>query len=129
MLTGSFIIEEAVPLSHIAVFGNAIAQNLINVRRGHPHDSKRPLIDLNMPLIMLPAQLGGNALGVLIGPSLPSSGVEVLACVLLGYASLKTLRTATKSFLKERAEVRARLLLEAAGGQDDPDDYVPYVPP
>ena len=124
MLTGSFIIEEAVPLSHIAVFGNAIAQNLINVRRGHPHDSKRPLIDLNMPLIMLPAQLGGNALGVLIGPSLPSSGVEVLACVLLGYASLKTLRTATKSFLKERAEVRARLL--EAEGQDD---YVPYVPP
>ena len=107
MLAGSFLVEEAGVLSHVAVFGNAIAQNLINSRRSHPHTSARPLADFDVPLLLLPAQLGGNALGVLIGPSLPPTGVQLLAVVLLLFASFKTIRTAVKSFKKESAEAAA----------------------
>ena len=49
----------------------------------------------------MPAQLGGNALGVLIAPVLPATIVESLACVLLLYAALKTLKAAIKSFRRE----------------------------
>ena len=128
MLFGGFLVEEAVPLSHLAVFGNAIAQNLVNVQCSHPHDPSRMLIDLDMPLLLLPASLGGNALGVLIGPSLPSSGVEILACLLLFFASAKTLRKASETYKKELAQravraVEAQALAEGAlGGGGAYDD-------
>ena len=111
MLAGGFLVSEAVPLSHVMVFGNAIAQNLINAPRTHPHSTKRPLIDLDVPLLMLPAQLGGNTIGVLLGPVLPASAVESLAIVLLGYAALKTLYTASKAYKKESAETAAAQLI------------------
>lgn len=106
MLAGSFLVEEAVVLSHVAVFGNAIAQNWINARRSHPHSPGRPLMDFDIPLLLLPAQLGGNALGVLVGPSLPATGVELLACCLLLFASVKTFLTARKAFKRETEEAR-----------------------
>lgn len=111
MLSGSFLVSEAVPLSHVMVFGNAIAQNLINAPRTHPHSERRALIDLEMPLLMLPSMLGGNTIGVLISPVLPASGVEALAILLLGYAGLKTLYTARKTYKKENAETQAAQLV------------------
>jgi len=106
MLAGSFLVEEAVPLSHVAVFGNSIAQNLVNTRRGHPLDDRRPVIDLGVPLLLLPAQLLGNSLGVLVGRVLPATGVELLACALLFFAAIKTLRTAAITWAKESAATK-----------------------
>ena len=40
MIVASFIVDEAVPLSHVAVFGNGIAQNIINLPRAHPLDPR-----------------------------------------------------------------------------------------
>ena len=121
MLSGGFLVSEAVPLSHMAVLGNAVAQNLINAPRRHPHSRARALIDLDVALLMLPAQLGGNTLGVLLSPALPSTGVETLACVLLAYAALKTVVAASKALRRERAEALAR---EAATSVGSPDSLV-----
>ena len=90
--------EEAVPLSHIMVFGNAIAQNAVNLRRHHPLQPGRPLVDFAVPILLLPAQLGGNSLGVLVGPSFPGTIMAALASALLTLAGAKTLRTAVKAF-------------------------------
>ena len=107
MLSGGFLVTESVPLSHVAVFGNAIAQNLVNFRRRHPHDPSRALIDYDVPLLLLPAQLGGNSLGVLLSPVLPATAVELLACGLLLYAASKTLITAVRNYRRETTELAA----------------------
>ena len=60
ILVMGFVMEEAVPLSHVAVFGNSIAQNLVNLRRRHQLAPYRPMVDFDIPLLLLPAQLAGN---------------------------------------------------------------------
>ena len=106
MLTNNFYVKEAVPLSHVAVFGNAIAQNTINSRRRHPQSNvHRPLIDFDLPLLLLPAQLAGNSMGVLVGKLLPSTPIEVVALALLLFAATKTARTAFKMYLREQKEL------------------------
>lgn len=102
MLTSDFLVEEAAPLSNIMVLGNAIAQNLVNARRRHPLSAYRLAIDLQVPLLLLPPQLVGNAFGVMLQPILPATGVKILACLLLLYAGIKTLFVARTNFKKEQ---------------------------
>ena len=104
MLVLHFIVLEAVPLSHIMVLGNAVAQNIVNLSRAHPLDRRRPLVDFNAPLILLPMQLGGNALGLLLSPALPSTVLVLFACLILIFAAGKTIRRGIKDF---RAESQA----------------------
>ena len=123
MLVGGFVVEEAVPLSHVAVFGNAIAQNLVNVQKAHPHDSSRPLIDMNLPLLLLPSLIGGNVAGVMVGPSLPPTGVIILACILLLFVTIKTFLKACRSYRQECADAAAAKLHNSEvynPGRDEP---------
>ena len=83
ILVMGFVMEEAVPLSHVAVFGNSIAQNLVNLRRRHPLAPYRPMVDFDIPLLLLPAQLAGNSVGVLVGAIFPATVMVILACLLL----------------------------------------------
>jgi len=114
--------EEAVPLSHIMVFGNAIAQNAVNLRRHHPLQPGRPLVDFAVPIMLLPAQLGGNSLGVLVGPSFPGTIMTALASILLTLAGVKTLRTAVKAFRAERASAARQGSLAESLAADGPAD-------
>ena len=102
MLAQGFLIEEAVPLSHIMVMGNSLAQNAVNLRRRHPSDARRPMVDFDVPLLMLPMQLGGNALGVMLSPVLPGSLLIVLSCAVLVIAAVKTLHRAVHDFGREK---------------------------
>ena len=103
ILVMGFVMEEAVPLSHVAVFGNSIAQNLVNLRRRHPLAPYRPMVDFDIPLLLLPAQLAGNSVGVLVGAIFPATVMVILACLLLLLASSKTLLTGVKAYRRERA--------------------------
>ena len=114
--------EEAVPLSHIMVFGNAIAQNAVNLRRHHPLQPGRPLVDFAVPILLLPAQLGGNSLGVLVGPSFPGTIMTVLASILLTLAGAKTLRTAVRAFRAEQASAARQGCLAQSLAADGPAD-------
>ena len=130
MLTSNFLVKEATPLSNAMVMGNYLAQILINVRRRHPHSKFRAMIDLDVPLMLLPAQLVGNAIGLLLAPILPATGIEILACLLLFYAATKTVITAYKTFKKETVAAalkRQELLLnrmthESAAANGAADD-------
>lgn len=63
LLLGGFAIEEAVPVSHLIVLGNALAQNAVNLPRSHP-SGRGPLVDFGVPLLLLPPQLSGDVLGL-----------------------------------------------------------------
>lgn len=101
MLALGFIVNEATSISHMMVVGNAIAQNLVNLRRRHPLDASRPLVDFDIPLLLLPAQLGGNALGVMFAPALPSAALIILAAAILMLAASKTLLRGVREFRRE----------------------------
>ena len=59
---------------------------------------------MDVPLVLMPAMLGGNALGVLVAPALPAMGRELLAAVLLLYAATKTVLMALEHFRVEMRE-------------------------
>lgn len=91
MYINNFLIEEAVPLSHVAVFGNATAQLIINTRKMHPEDPLKPVIDYTFALICLPMILGGNSLGIVVSRAIGPSMLVLLSTVLLIIAAYKTL--------------------------------------
>eukprot|EP00929_Paragymnodinium_shiwhaense_P097320 TRINITY_DN5904_c0_g1_i1.p1 TRINITY_DN5904_c0_g1~~TRINITY_DN5904_c0_g1_i1.p1 ORF type:complete len:561 (+),score=59.93 TRINITY_DN5904_c0_g1_i1:62-1744(+) len=91
MLWSRFDIKEAVPLSHAAVMGNALAMLLRNAPQQHPHYPVRPLIHHEMALVLLPAMLGGTNLGVMVGRVFPPAILIILSLCLLAFATTKTM--------------------------------------
>jgi hypothetical protein len=72
------------------VLGNYIAQTSINIQHSHPHVPKRPLIYWDIILFLLPAQLGGSNLGVIIHSLFPDRLLLICAIIVLVMAIYKT---------------------------------------
>ena len=58
-----FHVKEAVPLSHVGVFGSVFAQNLVNLPRRHPLTDARPLVDAEVACLLMPCLLFGHSFG------------------------------------------------------------------
>jgi uncharacterized membrane protein YfcA len=69
--------KEAVVLSLCAVAGNTLSQVAVNIRKRHPLDKSRPLIYFDAALVLTPAQLGGNDIGVVLASILPTTVLMV----------------------------------------------------
>lgn len=104
MMINSFGIKEAVPLSHAAVMGNAFAQLMFNGRQTHPTAPNRPLIHYELAILALPAQLGGNSLGVVIGRVFPPTLLIILSLAMLALAATKTFIKGIEELKKFRAK-------------------------
>eukprot|EP00413_Alexandrium_margalefii_P025891 CAMPEP_0204564888 /NCGR_PEP_ID=MMETSP0661-20131031/35154_1 /ASSEMBLY_ACC=CAM_ASM_000606 /TAXON_ID=109239 /ORGANISM="Alexandrium margalefi, Strain AMGDE01CS-322" /LENGTH=466 /DNA_ID=CAMNT_0051572579 /DNA_START=233 /DNA_END=1631 /DNA_ORIENTATION=- len=90
MMLARFDIKEAVPLSHIAVMGNTLAQMIFNLRLVHPSCPTRPLVHFEAAALIMPAMLGGNSLGVVVGHVFPPTALIVISLALLTLTSVKT---------------------------------------
>jgi len=106
MMVSSFGIKEAVPLSHAAVMGNAFAQLMVNSPQRHPNAESRPLIHYELAILALPAQLGGNSLGVLVEQIFPPTLLIVLSLLMLTLAVTKTFMKAVDVFKAFRQKKR-----------------------
>ena len=82
-------IEDAIVLSHGIILGSMVAQNAVNLTRRHPHDADRPLVDFVAPLLLLPAQLAGSAIGLALRTLFPSGLLVTLSVGLLCTVALK----------------------------------------
>jgi len=109
MMINAFGIKEAVPLSHAAVMGNAFAQLLVNGRQRHPDAPNRPLIHYELAILALPAQLGGNSLGVVIGRTFPPTVLIILSLCMLALAGTKTFIKGIEEMKKAAAKKRPAL--------------------
>lgn len=87
-----FEFSDAVVLSLFAVLGNVVSQVMVNIQGRHPLQKTRPLIYFDAILILLPAQLGGANIGVLIAQVAPHTILKILAMVTLVFACGKTLK-------------------------------------
>merc|ERR1719163_265055 len=112
-MISSFGIKEAVPLSHAAVMGNAFAQLLMNAPQRHPSAPHRPLIHYELAILALPAQLGGNSLGVVVGRIFPPTLLIILSLLMLALAATKTFMKGVH-LLQELRESK-RLVIEEVG--------------
>lgn len=65
MLVLHFSPKHAVPLSNITIFGGAITNSILNMKKRHPI-ADRPLVDWDLILVMEPLTIGGALVGSFI---------------------------------------------------------------
>eukprot|EP00762_Andalucia_godoyi_P005627 ANDGO_00518.mRNA.1 hypothetical protein NAEGRDRAFT_81115 len=90
ILTFSFGPHAAIPLSKATAFGTAFASFLVNLRKRHPIDHLRPLIDYDVAFVMEPSILMGGMVGVLLNAIFPGWLIVCLLFVILSWATWKT---------------------------------------
>jgi uncharacterized membrane protein YfcA len=105
LVIGRFSYHEAVIFSLCTVLGNHIAQSTINWSLSHPYVKQRPLIYWEIILFLLPAQLGGSNVGVLIAKAFPDLLLLCCALCVLVLAIAKTYYKGI-SYLKEEKKTR-----------------------
>ena len=96
----NFPAKHAIPLSNVTVFGGAVANTILNVRKRHPL-ADRPLIDWNIIMIMEPFTILGSLLGANLNKLLPEKVIVILLVILLSLTACKTLRKAVKLYETE----------------------------
>ena len=98
-----FSFKTAVILSLCALAGNYLFQVMINIFKRHPIDPTRPLIYYDIVLVLLPAELGGNNLGVIMSTIFPASVLYILAIAVLFIATFSTFDKGRHQYNKETA--------------------------
>jgi len=100
ILVLQFPTKEAIPLSNVTVFGGAVANTILNVRKRHPL-ADRPLIDWNIIMSMEPLTILGSLFGANLNKLLPEKAIVVLLVILLSLTAYKTLSKAQKLYETE----------------------------
>ncbi|KAE8883172.1 hypothetical protein PF005_g22602 [Phytophthora fragariae] len=101
IMTMSMSSHEAVPLSKATIFGGAIANFLLNVRKRHPLVRSRPLIDYETMLLMEPMTLAGTIIGVNMNAVFPEWLITVCIVWLLTKTALRTYSKGKKIWKEE----------------------------
>ena len=100
-----FPVKRAIPLVNVTVFGGAIANTILNVRKRHPLID-RPLVDWDLILVMEPLTMAGALAGSVLAKLLPSIVLVVSLVVVLSATAFKTLQKATQLYQKETKQLQ-----------------------
>ncbi|OQS06739.1 hypothetical protein THRCLA_01235 [Thraustotheca clavata] len=84
--------HDAIPLSKATIFGSAIASMILNIRKKHPLDSTRQLIDYEVVMMMEPMTLAGTIIGVHMNKMFPEWLITVLLVWLLYTTSMRMVK-------------------------------------
>ncbi|KAL7472077.1 hypothetical protein ACHAXS_012385 [Conticribra weissflogii] len=114
ILVMGFSPKHAIPLANITVFGGAVANTLLNVKKRHPL-ADRPLVDWDLILVMEPLTIAGALIGAFLNKLLPEALLVVSLVALLSFTAYTTLKKAirmykaeTRAMLAERGSARVR---------------------
>ncbi len=94
-----------IPVSNITVFGGAIANMVLNVRKRHPL-ADRPLIDWDLILVMEPLTIAGALMGAFLNKVLPEQFLTFMLVLLLSFTAYNSLKKAVKMYRKESRKLR-----------------------
>ena len=86
-----FDYSTAVVLSLSTLMGNYLLQTLINLDKRHPTSPTKPLIYWDAVMILLPSELGGSNIGVIIEKIMPDTYLYIIALIVLIIAGGMTL--------------------------------------
>lgn len=106
-----FGFSKAAVLSLWTVLGNILAQFSLNYNARHPEKLSRPLIYWDVVLVLLPAQLGGASIGVLLSDVFPQTCLVILAMIILLYAGIKTLFKGIDKWKKETLKLSEKQVI------------------
>ena len=106
-----------IPVSNAMILAGAIPAVAINLCKRHPCHN-RPLLDVDIALLLVPATLGGTTPGVLLNVMFPEWLISALLVLLLSYTANKTLAKGRSEWRKEmdaerRAEMEAHIGAES----------------
>eukprot|EP01059_Diplonema_ambulator_P016760 TRINITY_DN2864_c0_g1_i1.p1 TRINITY_DN2864_c0_g1~~TRINITY_DN2864_c0_g1_i1.p1 ORF type:complete len:831 (+),score=212.54 TRINITY_DN2864_c0_g1_i1:55-2547(+) len=113
LLIMGWSISNAVPLSNATIFGNAITNIIINFPLRHP-TADRPLVDFDLALVLIPMELTGSLVGVLLNIMFPQ--YLTLACLLflLVFTTYRTYNKGAAQWEKENAQRKKDKRVKAA---------------
>lgn len=86
-------------------------QSTINVRKNHPEKRSRPLIYWDVVLTLLPAQIGGSNIGVIIEQILPETLLLILSILVVFFAAFKSGKKGLYLWKKESEKIKEQSLL------------------
>ncbi|CAI5705055.1 unnamed protein product [Peronospora effusa] len=93
--------KTAIPLSSITIFGGAIGNFFLNLRRTRDNSTK-PLIDWDIILVMQPLLLLGATCGTFLNTIIPTWLLSVLLAFVLIVTGIRTLQKAISARQNER---------------------------
>jgi uncharacterized membrane protein YfcA len=99
------------------IFGGALANLLFNSQEKHPL-ANRPLISMDITLVMEPLTLAGTVIGVYINVVSPEWLIVLMLVVLLGFTTYRTLQKTVTTF---RLETSGSALAKAVTEQEIKD--------
>jgi uncharacterized membrane protein YfcA len=106
--------DKAVILSLTTVFGNVLSQVCVNSRATHPLLSTRSLIDWGTILTLLPLEMAGANLGVILSPIFPSGLLVIVAMILLIVAGVKIGMKGVYLWQEETAVQRSQTAVDSS---------------
>ncbi|WIA44125.1 hypothetical protein OEZ86_010467 [Tetradesmus obliquus] len=101
-LVAGFGLKEATALSQAAIAGASATSLAFNLFRAHPWDPHRPLVDLDLALLLAPCSLLGVALGVLLNDLLPRWLITAVLVGLLVHVSYREAMVGLTAWHEER---------------------------
>eukprot|EP00904_Undaria_pinnatifida_P001642 jgi/Undpi1/11479/HiC_scaffold_30.g13776.m1 len=113
MLVSNFSAKYAVPLSNITIFGGAITNTFLNMKKRHPH-ADRPMVNWDLILVMEPLTIGGALIGSFVQKVLPEALLTTMMIILLVATADRTIRKGVKTFKKESDQRKAGDVLPSA---------------
>eukprot|EP00644_Phytophthora_capsici_P005408 jgi/Phyca11/538507/estExt2_Genewise1Plus.C_PHYCAscaffold_11295 len=97
--------KHAIPLSKVTIFGSAVAMYVVNLRRKHPLNRNRPLIDFGLVGLMEPTTLVGTVFGVMLNHIFPNWLILVLLVTLLTFITYKTVLNGIKAYKESKLKL------------------------
>eukprot|EP00965_Chrysotila_dentata_P026126 866232-Pleurochrysis_carterae.AAC.3 len=92
--------KKAIPISQATIFGVSLGNTLYIVTLKHPK-ANRPLIDYEAISVLLPCELAGVIVGVLLNRILPSVIIIIILAMILVFAAYTTLMKAARMWKAE----------------------------
>lgn len=87
-----YSLNDAKVYSLSCIFGNTFLQVVINCQKRHPLSNLKPIVHWSILLVLLPAEIGGSNLGVLLSSSLSLSYHYLLTIIILIFALIVSIK-------------------------------------
>lgn len=123
ILALDFPVKHAIPLASATVLGGAVANNILNASKKHPHHPNRSVIDWELILQLEPMTIAGALIGAYLNDFLPEVSLVILLLLLLAVTSWKTLVKALKLYKIENEQRNAISPSEGSRLVSDGGDY------
>eukprot|EP00457_Paulinella_chromatophora_P004836 gb/GEZN01004849.1/.p1 GENE.gb/GEZN01004849.1/~~gb/GEZN01004849.1/.p1 ORF type:complete len:551 (-),score=76.33 gb/GEZN01004849.1/:159-1811(-) len=104
VMVGGFETKHAVPLSNFIIFSSTVVAFGCNCRKSHPDHPNRPLINVELAVMLEIMTIAGTVFGVLLNTVCPTSVVSICASLIILFLTFKMTRKAMRMHREEQQQ-------------------------